>query len=250
MQNAEQFYNELAENYDEATNFDERLKASETFVEKLLGRHDISSILDTGCGSGCYSIACAKQELKTVGSDLSTEMLKKARENADENYVAIDFFNKSLQQSGDIPGSFDCILCMGNTLPHLDNPNEFHQTLETLSKKLNEDGVLYIQLLNYAHILAEKQRIISINKTGCMEYIRFNDFDLLNGKIRFNILTIDWSHPDPVHDLKSTELMPFTVDQINEHLPDTLNLHNVFKGNSFSNADSDSSSLLLEIGRT
>jgi release factor glutamine methyltransferase len=84
---------------------------TEILVEKILQRHSSAkSFLDIGTGSGAIAIALAKAlpNASVSASDISSEALDLARENAHANGVEVEFIHSDLLQS--IRGTFDVIV--------------------------------------------------------------------------------------------------------------------------------------------
>lgn len=79
-------------------------------------------------------------------------------------------------------------------------------------KLLTKQGKLIIQLLNYSKILAEKERVVSINKNKNQVYIRFYDF--MDSFIRFNVLRINWKNQRPQYCLTSSHLYPYIFSDL------------------------------------
>ncbi len=113
---------------------------------------DDETVVDFGCGPGHYTLEIAKRARKTIGVDISEEMLKKARKAAAKAGVAIDFL-QSNGESIELPsGSVDLVL-----LAHV-----FHE----VSKK--EDA-----LLEFQRILRAGGRIVIQERTGKSFLSRF-----------------------------------------------------------------------------
>ena len=223
-QNAEDFYDAIAEDYDGMFAFESRLGRAQRFLDELLARLDAATAMDVGCGTGAYALAGARAGLKTTGTDISGAMLTQARDNAarlgiDVNWQQADMLEllRIFPAATPAPTNFDLILCMGNTLPHL---------------------------LNYEKILAGQERIVGISQAGQREYIRFYDF--IDPLVRFNLLEIDHRQNPPTHLLHETTLRPHTAEQLREILT-SLDFKKIetFDGLNFSPYNSAKSDTLL-----
>ena len=252
-QNAEDFYDAIAEKYDGMFAFESRLGRAQRFLGKLLTQVETASALDVGCGTGAYALAGARAGLETTGTDISEAMLTQARNNAarlgiDVNWRQADMLELPRIFSGATPAStnFDLILCMGNTLPHLLSLDSLAQTLAGFSKLLNSPGHLVLHLLNYEKILAGQERIVGISQGGQSEYIRFYDF--IDPLVRFNLLEIDHSQKPPTHLLHETTLRPHTAEQLQDILTSQdFKKIETFDGLNFSPYNSANSDTLLII---
>ena len=51
---------------------------------------------------------------------------------------------------------FDAVICFGNTLVHLDSITQIRDFLQQCAHLLKNDGILFLQILNYHYILSQK----------------------------------------------------------------------------------------------
>ncbi len=203
------FYEALADDYDEMTGFEERMSAAERFVRAILRRRPVESALDVASGTGLYALALARCGVpRVLGVDLEPAMLEKAARHAGRLGVRPHFLTADMEQlSSVLTGTYDLVLCLGNSLPHILEPPARRRTVEGFRSLLTPGGELMVQTLNFDRILRERRRIVSIDRRGNREFIRFYDF-LENGLVRFNLLRIVWEKSDVGHDLQSTRLRP------------------------------------------
>ena len=207
------FYDEIASEYDAITGAAGRAARAEAFLRELVSRFHVESALDAACGTGLYAIALAKMGVKTLGADISAAMIDQARQNAAQAGVQVDWLCEPMQKlSYKVRERFDAVLCMGNSIPHLLTDADLRAALSGFVELLRPGGVVVVQLLNYERVLAQNERIVGINRGGGKEYVRFYDF--LPGRVRFNILEIDWSAGQCAHRLHGTELRPYTADDL------------------------------------
>lgn len=200
------FYDALADQYDGMTQFSARLDAQRRILEDLLLRYPARRAVDMGCGTGVHTIALAQLGVDVTGVDVSEGMLGKARMHAAETGVQIDFrLGDFLTDIG--TGVVQLVLCLGNSLPHLDSHDALTKALEHWRALCAEGGHVVIQLLNYRRVLARRERIVNIRRDGPETIVRFYDF--IDGALQFNILTIREAESGITHDLRSTRLMPF-----------------------------------------
>jgi len=211
------FYKALSPDYDRMTRFGDRLRAEQDMLSQWLKRYPFKSVVDVACGTGLHSIALKKLGVEVVGVDNSPEMLKQAEQNARLQNVAIKWLAAPMQNLKKyLKQSFDGLLCLGNSLPHLLSEEDLRRTLESFFALLNDGGRVVIQILNYSRILRDQERIVHISQEGDKQFIRFYDF--IDPLIRFNLLTIHWQQQKASHQLISTELYPYRREELEKTL--------------------------------
>jgi SAM-dependent methyltransferase len=205
----------LADGYDAMTDFSSRTIHAEHFVVRLRKVYPkvAGRVADVGTGSGAYALALARQGISSVGLDPSEQMVCNARANA----LRMDVHNAQFARMGmadlglvSVP-PFNAVLCMGNTVPHMLADEELDHGLAATRRSLSEGGILVLQLLNYERILAEQERIVSIDSDRNEGFVRFYDF-LPDGMVRFNLLRFSSEAGD--HKLKSVLLRPYVKDEL------------------------------------
>ena len=216
----EDFYGPLAEGYDAMTRFSSRFEAAEDFFSELESSTDasFSTALDVATGTGVYALALAQLGKVVFGADISQSMIDSACRNADDLGLNVHWFTRPMQDLAlELDTTFDLILCMGNSLPHLLEDDDLNSALNGFHRLLNPGGRLLIQLLNYDRILSRRERIVDITRHESKEYVRFYDF--LQDYIRFNLLTIEWRTNDEAdHVLQSVLLRPYRSRELSERL--------------------------------
>jgi len=246
-----QFYDGLAADYDAMVGFDQRVAAASRFAADVAGRGPVRRAIDTGCGTGAYAIALAGRGIETTGMDISPGMLAKARENAERADVSVTWITAPLQQfSRHVASPVDLVLCLGNTLPHVLTEADADFVFAEFSRALAPGGRLVVQLLNYERILARQERVVSVDRSGDVEHVRFYDFLLGGERVRFNILTLHWHAGACRHEMRSVELRPYTRADV----ADRLAAHGfvgieAYGGLDFSAFDPAESETLMLVGR-
>jgi glycine/sarcosine N-methyltransferase len=174
-------YEHLAPVYDYFVNWKSRLAYELPFLVKeissLGGNPHELKVLDAACGTGRHAIALANEGFQMSGADLYPEMVSQAQANA---------FAFTEDQ-------FDAVLCLGNSLPHVQSQKELAQTLADFAALVKPGGVMILQSRNFDRIVKyqlrwmDPQAVDESNKHYI--FYRFYDF-LANGLIQFNILTL------------------------------------------------------------
>lgn len=213
------FYDSIAPEYDAMTNFQKRFVQEKPFFNLLVQKYGIKSALDAGAGTGFHSLLLAQLGVKVTSVDSSAEMLKRARAHAREMDLDIATYRadfRNLQK--EVPGTFDAVISMGNSLAHLLSAGELRTALRNFLLKLNAGGMLFLQMLNYERILARRESIQSVKESDGMTFIRYYDFR--GALVNFNILRLEKKNGIIEHALHSTLLRPVTKNEILSLLAD------------------------------
>ncbi|TVR63587.1 MAG: class I SAM-dependent methyltransferase [Spirochaetaceae bacterium] len=215
---ASNFYAEISEIYDSMIGSDAFLDELRAQYEVFLRTFRVKTAIDTACGSGYHSIALASSGVVVTACDIAPAMLEKARVNAARHGVEIRFENAAFDRTHRVTRApVDAVFCMGNSIPHVLHTRALEAAIRSFYRALGDRGIVVIQLLNYDRIAKSGDRIVNIRRDGSDEYVRFYDF-LSKTRVRFNVLAIDWSGDKPTHRLYSTELKPYTLEQIIDSL--------------------------------
>ena len=215
-----QFYNQIAEKYDFIFPLSPAHKTF--FASELHGK----TILDVGAATGNLTAYLSSQGYEVTAIDLSERLIAKAAEKGvtvqQLNMLAID----------ELP-TFDNIVCIGNTLPHLDSKTSVQLFLQKAYGQLTQGGKLVLQLVNFQKYFAQQQGdylgnlpLIENDKVKFERYYYLNE----EGKIRFKTILDDT--------IKNEELLqPIFADQLTQWLTQigfqAINLYSNFKKDPF-----------------
>jgi glycine/sarcosine N-methyltransferase len=227
-------YNSFSQIYDQFVNWQNRLQFEIPFLIDKISTTikkppSETRILDAATGTGMHAIALAQKGYIAGGVDISEGMIHKARENAWQKQLPIRFdiagfgeiynvlFTGSNQATRSIvskPPSFDAILCLGNSLPHVDSEAELLAALKDFSACLSNGGLLILQNRNFDAVQMTKERWMEPQFFSDGEnesiFLRFYDF-LPDGHIQFNIVTLQRvNNGDWEQSILETRLFPIT----------------------------------------
>ena len=164
------FYETLAQYYDEIFPFKD---PQSSFLRDVLRQHSVHSVLDVGCATGNQTLAMASWGLDCLGLDLSQAMIDIARKKASElgqvpqtQTRAAEAQSHSSRQPGQarfmvgdmvrldhVTGTYDALVCLGNTLVHLTSESLLRELLLQFRRKAL---YLLIQIVNYDRILDQQ----------------------------------------------------------------------------------------------
>lgn len=218
-----QMYDQFSFDYDRFVNWNNRLAYELPFLERVL--QGCQRVLDAACGTGMHVLALAKRGLTASGADLSTGMIERARANAAEAGLAVDFRAAGF---GDLarsfaPGAFDAVLCLGNSLPHAVGPGALEGALRDFADCLQPGGLLLLQNRNFDAVTAGRQRWMEpqSHREDSKERLFFRFYDFLpSGLIQFNVVTLTRDDDQPWRQqITSSMLRPLTQTDLAAALP-------------------------------
>ncbi|MCK8825986.1 class I SAM-dependent methyltransferase [Fuchsiella alkaliacetigena] len=179
-----EFYQQLSQYYDQIFQYDSKKLE---FLGEYLDNQ--ARVLDVATGTGTYALALADLGYQVLGIDLSEDMIELAKQKAVEREIAVDFKVADMRKVNQLaaPESFDLIICLGNSLVHLENEDEIGDFLLKAYNLLAPTGKLVLQTVNYDRILA--QQVDSLATIENEEYGLkfFRNYELVDNKIRFKV---------------------------------------------------------------
>ncbi|HPY32933.1 MAG TPA: methyltransferase domain-containing protein [Anaerolineaceae bacterium] len=245
-------YDKLAMHYDHFVDWKSRLAFEMPFIQEQLallpGEPENLKLMDTASGTGQHAIALARLGYQVSASDLYPQMLNIANTNA----LAADV-NIRLKTAGfgniaeAFPGeSFDAVLCLGNSLPHVKSLADLQHTLQDFAALMAPNALLLLQQRNFDAVMRARNRFMEpqSQQTADQEWLffRFYDFEP-NGTIQFSILTLTrkpgsrWETS-----LTSTHLLPILFADMQNALEmagfEQLRFYGNLKGEAFDPAQS------------
>ena len=199
------FYQTLTPYYDELFPANEK---QTNFIVSYLQKG--SSILDVGAGTGNVAQALVEKGFAVTAMEPEETLAAKIREKAAvyEGIFSVNTFG--MQQIKNVPGVFDGIYCIGNTLVHLDNTKEIFNFICGSYEKLKVNGKLMIQIVNYEKVLDENNLQFPVLEKKHFSFKR--NYTLEGEKVLFTaILNVDdkeLSNSISLYPITKKELLP------------------------------------------
>ncbi len=207
------FYDGLAGDYDRMTGFEKRVVVERPFFKSLVDSHGIRRAVDAGAGTGFHSLLLSELGVKVSAVDVSPAMLEALRRNAALRRVEVETVRSTFADiAGRLHGTYDAVFCLGNSLAHILTEEELLATLSGFRSLLGKGGILFAQLLNYAKLLASRDRIQSVAEDAGKVFVRFYDFEEV--LVRFNILTLTRAPSGFETHLESVPLRPWVAEDM------------------------------------
>jgi SAM-dependent methyltransferase len=133
-----------------------RIASSAAEVDKciaMLNPPPAARILDLACGIGRHSIEFARRGFKVVGIDRSRAFIDRARTEARQQNLAIDFVETDMRAFCR-PDTFDLIVNMGTSLGYFDDAEEDILVLRNMYKSLKYPGSMLLEMVSREVLLS------------------------------------------------------------------------------------------------
>jgi SAM-dependent methyltransferase len=211
--------------FDVMTDWQARLAGEAPFLRATLAEAGARSVLDAACGSGGHALALAGWGFAASGADPSPVMIELARQKTRAAGLEIPFAVAGFTElATHLPGPFDAVLCLGNSLPHLLTQEELVAGLRGMAAVLRAGGFLVTQNLNYDLRWRKQPRWFAAQggELDGAEVVvwRFADYLPEEGRIAFHVALFrkgasGWQvevHATPHRPLFATDLLAGLVD--------------------------------------
>lgn len=154
------------------------------FTSHNMGDGKGKTAVDFGCGNGVHSIALSGLGYNVISFDFNKQLLDEFRTKETERSVKIieaDFmdFEKHLSVKPDL------IICMGDTITHLNNKSDIELILQKSCNALNEKGQLIISFRDltvpltgtdrFLPVKSDDSRILTCVLEYCDDYVMVHD---------------------------------------------------------------------------
>jgi SAM-dependent methyltransferase len=175
-------------------------------LRRLSGR-PVRRVLDIACGTGSHAIELERLGYDVVGSDISEDMLARARERAREASSAVHFETHDMRFLEVQSGPFDAVLCLFDAIGHVQTTAAIKQTLRAVHRHLRDDGLFVLEFWHAAAM------------AGRHDPVRARRFPTEQGEIlRLSETTVDLARQcatvkHSIYDLRMDGCYQFAVEQ-------------------------------------
>jgi SAM-dependent methyltransferase len=155
-------YDEFAAHYDQIfENWEASIARQSAVLASILDRECGDSrpirLLDCACGIGTQSLGLAMKGFDVTGCDISSGAIQRARSEALKRGLSIPFSVANMVQLSGIPqSSFDAVICIDNSLPHLQTEGELSQAAQQAYRQLRPGGSFLGSIRDYDQLVAER----------------------------------------------------------------------------------------------
>ncbi len=111
----------------------------------------VRRVLDIACGTGSHAIELEKLGYDIVGSDISEDMLARAREKARGSFLGGSFRDVRICGRLDVASQpFDAVLCLFDAIGHVQTTAAIKQAFDAVHRHLRDDGLFVLEFWHAA----------------------------------------------------------------------------------------------------
>jgi len=213
------------------------------FITKFASNR--KKILDVAAGSGNQALALAKAGFEVTAVDLDEQMIESIKQKAHAAQLSIDAFALDMKEIDSIEKIFNMIMCIGNSIVHLDSLDDITNMLKRGYHLLSENGVFIVQTVNYDMVLQRHITELPVIHRAEKGITFIRAYEHLPNKIKFHgTLTVENSVEQKTFN-NSVDLYPLTSNELVAAFDTAgfsrVELYGNFKGDSYK---SDSPALI------
>lgn len=241
-----EFYDRFASKYDVMIS-NKRYDEDLPFFNRLFKKHNVKSILDCSCGTGKHVIKFSQLGFEATGSDVSIEMINKAKRNAELLGAGVDFVQADFKRLTDVfDKKFDCVVCLGNSLNHELEEKRILSALGSMYDVSRNKSVAIIQIRNLPKLVKERRRIFPIHfhkEPNGDRKIFFYVLDFYRTKVKFNVISFLEFNEKPAFEADSVDYRIVSAEKLKELMMEIgykqLKIYGDFKFARFSDEHSE-----------
>jgi SAM-dependent methyltransferase len=208
------FYESFARRFDRLMEWKRRRRKEEAFFRNVLP-DDVHSILDCHCGTGFHCAMLTEMGYDLEGVDASPHMLEVAWKNLAARNLDVPLHLGDVKKMQPLR-SYDCVLSMGNSLPHEFGDDNLLRSLERMYDALRPGGLCVIHIENFDRLCRDGDRFIPSrfsHSDGGTEAFIFA-IDYYQDLVVFNILSVIEENGFPHFNVDVVEYNPVPVAKL------------------------------------
>jgi 2-polyprenyl-3-methyl-5-hydroxy-6-metoxy-1,4-benzoquinol methylase len=138
--------------------------------------------VDLGAGSGFQSIPLAESGFNVIALDTNRQLLAELKEKAGDLPIATirDDMLNFVEHS---PAEIEIIVCMGDSLTHLQSQVEVQQLLDNTYPALTHDGILVLSFRDMTRELTGLDRFIPVRSDATRIFTCFLEYETRHVKV-------------------------------------------------------------------
>jgi SAM-dependent methyltransferase len=140
-------FDDLTDVYEAMIDWPKRLANDGPFLRRIFDAAGVRSVADVACGTGRHAAMFHAWGLRVQGSDLSPNMIRRAREAFGEP-DGLRWLVRDFEQPPGDPGAFDAAVCLGNSLALAPDEASVGRALGAMFEAVRPGGVVVAHVLN------------------------------------------------------------------------------------------------------
>ncbi len=137
--------------YDALIDWPRRLAREEPFYRRLFAETPVHRLVDVACGTGHHVAMFHQWGLAVEGSDVSPEMIRRARERHGQSET-LCWVVRSFDQPIESASPFDAAICVGNSLALADAQATVERAIHRMATAVRPGGLVIVHVLNLWHL--------------------------------------------------------------------------------------------------
>src|SRR5687768_6762096 len=124
---------------------DKPYAAEAAFVDQCLAKYSVgpaNRLLEIACGTGTHAFHLEKPERQIVATDYSEDMLRRARQKADEKSSDVEFQLQDMTQLEVDGAPFDAVICLFDAIGYVATNDALEKVFNGLHGQLRPGGLL------------------------------------------------------------------------------------------------------------
>ena len=152
----------LAGMWEDFVNPKKRMESEGPFLHRQLQAHSCKAVFDSCMGTGADSFYLIEKGYSVTSNEIDENFLEKALEGARSRSLSLKITRHDWREAGRhlAEGSFDAVLCLGNSLTYLFGREDQLSALENFRFLARSRGLLIVDVRNYEAVLENRERIL------------------------------------------------------------------------------------------
>lgn len=135
---------------------DKPYAAEAAFVDQCLEKFSggtANRLLEIACGTGTHSFHLETPERQIVATDYSEDMLRRARQKADEKWSKVEFQLQDMTQLEVDGAPFDAVICLFDAIGYVATNDALEKVFRGVHRHLRPDGLFIFEFWHAAAML-------------------------------------------------------------------------------------------------
>ncbi|MFF7965015.1 class I SAM-dependent methyltransferase [Streptomyces sp. NPDC007903] len=159
QEGAAQYGASLVDRWDDLIDWNRRRDGEQGFFVEILGGAEAHRVLDTAAGTGYHSVMLAAHGFDVTAVDGSKAMVERTRRNAAAHGHDFPVLCSDWRElSGRLEGTYDAVVCLGSSFPHLFDEADRRAVLAQFYAALKPGGIFIVDHRNFDAVRRQRYR--------------------------------------------------------------------------------------------